>query len=210
MQTNQLRIIGGKWRGRKLTFPDSDGLRPTPNRVRETLFNWLSPYIVHARCLDLFAGSGALGFEALSRGAKFVCMIDNARVAVEQLKKNAALLSIPQAELQICRADILNEKSLPPGPFDIVFLDPPFHQDIPSRCCAHLKTQGILSAHALVYVEAEANIAQLPLLEGWQVMRHKIAGQVGGWLYMVVNSDNGIEQSKFRLSLPCGSADGGE
>lgn len=185
MQTNQLRIVGGKWRSRKLSFPNSEGLRPTPDRVRETLFNWLSPYIVGARCLDLFAGSGALGFEALSRGARFVCMVDSAAVVIEQLKKNAALLSIPQNEVLICRADALDSKNLPPGQFDIVFLDPPFHQDSVSHCCAYLKARDMLSAHALVYIEAKRDLTELTLPEGWQVIRHKVAGQVGSWLVAV-------------------------
>ncbi|MDF3054506.1 MAG: rsmD [Gammaproteobacteria bacterium] len=182
-QTNQLRIIGGKWRGRKLTFPDAEGLRPTPDRVRETLFNWLSPHIVGARCLDLFAGSGALGFEALSRGAHSVYMIDSAPTVVEHLKKNAAWLSIPSTDLQIYCADVLNEKNLPPGPFDIVFLDPPFHRNMATRCCTYLKALNMLSNHALVYLEAESELSQLPPTEEWEVVRHKTAGQVGSWLY---------------------------
>lgn len=181
-KTNQLRIIGGKWRSRKLIFPDSEALRPTPDRVRETLFNWLSPYIIGARCLDLFAGSGALGFEALSRGASSVCMIEKSPQIVEQLKKNAALLSLTKIALEIYCGDVFDEKNLPKGQFDIIFLDPPFHQNKIEKCCQLLKESDVLAERALIYIEAESELRELILPDGWEVIRHKVAGQVGSWL----------------------------
>lgn len=181
-QANQVRIIGGKWRSRKLIFPDSEGLRPTPDRIRETLFNWLSSYIVNARCLDLFAGSGALGFEALSRGASSVYMIEQSMQAVDQLKKNALLLSIPQSELQICCGDAFDERNLPQGQFDIVFLDPPFYQDMINKCCQLIKERGLFAENGLIYIEAESELKELTLPQGWEVIKHKVAGQVGSWL----------------------------
>jgi 16S rRNA (guanine966-N2)-methyltransferase len=181
-KSNQLRIIGGKWRSRKLSFPDVEGLRPTPNRVRETLFNWLAPYIVNAKCLDLFAGSGALGFEALSRGASAVYMIDNTLQVVNQLKKNAVLLSILQSELQICCGDVMSETNLPQGQFDIVFLDPPFYKDLVVPCCQLLNDKNLLAEGALLYIETESDLKELLLPEGWQVIKRKVVGQVGSWL----------------------------
>lgn len=180
--SNQVRIIGGRWRSRKLRFLAHEGLRPTTDAVRETLFNWLAPDIVGARCLDLFAGSGALGFEALSRGASFVCMVDKALSVVKQLQENAALLPAPSEALQLCCADAFNEKNSLPGPFDIVFLDPPFHQNLIPRCCAYLERRDLFSAGALAYIEAEREIRELPLPDDWEVLRHKVVGCIGSWL----------------------------
>ena len=122
MLNNQLRIIGGKWRGRKIKFPDIEGLRPTPDRVRETLFNWLSPVIIGAKCLDLFAGSGALGFEALSRGASKTVFVDSNNLVTQQLQYNQQLFQCSDIEIHKMSAEQYlqtTEKS-----FDIIFLDP--------------------------------------------------------------------------------------
>src|SRR5689334_13621175 len=123
MAQGNIRIIGGTWRGRKLLVPDVPHLRPTPDRVRETLFNWLAPVLPGAHCLDAFAGSGALGFEALSRGAAQVVMVDESPVVIKHLQAQAVILKTTQAE--IYRANVPQQLKKPAKPFDIVFLDPP-------------------------------------------------------------------------------------
>lgn len=175
---NQLRIIGGRWRSRRLAFPDVPGLRPTPDRVRETVFNWLQEVIAGARCLDLFAGSGALGFEAASRGAGEVVLVDREHKVVERLRENARLLGA--TSVQVVQTDALrylNEK--PAQPFDIVFLDPPFGHNVLAPACRALEANGWLRDQARVYMEAEKilNISDIPA--NWRILRSKIAGQVG-------------------------------
>lgn len=176
---NTLRIIGGTWRGRKLHFPAVDGLRPTPDRVRETLFNWLQPIIIGARCLDLFAGSGALGFEALSRGAAGVLMVERDGSAVEQLRENIAILKT--ADTQVIQRDalaFLNNGRGDAAPFDVVFLDPPYHQNLIDPCCASLEQHGWLAPHAHLYIETERSLAQLQLPASFTITRDKAAGEV--------------------------------
>ncbi len=175
---NTLRIIGGAWRGRKLHFPDVDGLRPTPDRVRETLFNWLQPLIVGARCLDLFAGSGALGFEALSRGAASVVLVERDATAVQQLRENLALLKTTAAQvLQRDTLEFLNGGCDATAAFDIVFLDPPFQKNLLDPCCAALEQHGWLTPHARVYLETERSLS-LRLPTSFTITRDKTAGQV--------------------------------
>lgn len=174
----RLRIIGGQWRGRRITFPDAPGVRPTPDRVRETVFNWLQPVIAGARCLDLFAGSGALGFEALSRGAAQVVLVDaDSRVAAHLREQGAVL----QAEgLEVVAAEALQYLDVPaPARFDIVFLDPPFGGGLLGPCCRILEAGGWLAAGARIYLEAEGSLQQLPLPDTWSLVRSKQAGQVG-------------------------------
>ncbi len=170
---NQLRIIGGQWRGRKLPFPPLAGLRPTPDRLRETLFNWLMPFIEGSRGLDGFAGSGALGIEALSRGAKTVTFVEQHPQASLQLQQNLDRL---QAQGVVIRGDFLDYLQQPPTPFDIVWLDPPFRQNYLSDCLARLDA-GWLVSNACVYVESERNFSPT-LPENWRVYREKYAGQI--------------------------------
>lgn len=174
---NQLRIIGGQWRGRRLSFPEVPGLRPTPDRVRETLFNWLAPLISGARCLDLFAGSGALGFEALSRGAAQVVLVDNQPEVIKQLKANLALLQAESAE--VIRAKAMAYLNGPALPFDVVFLDPPYQTDWLPSCIERLEQGGWLTAHAWIYLEAPAKAGLPTLPKNWRVVRSKTAGEVG-------------------------------
>ncbi len=172
-----LRIIGGQWRGRKLRFADVPGLRPTPDRVRETLFNWLLPYLPGARCLDLFAGSGALGLEAASRGAGQVVLLDRAPQVVALLKEHIHGLQAQGVTAQ--QADALHWLQGPPPaqPFDIVFLDPPFHQGLLAPCCQALEVAGWLAAEARIYLECERTL--VPDLPGnWVGYRSKQAGEV--------------------------------
>jgi 16S rRNA (guanine966-N2)-methyltransferase len=175
-RSNTLRIIGGEWRGRKLRFADGEGLRPTTDRVRETLFNWLVPLIHGARCLDLFAGSGALGFEALSRGAGEVIFVETNPAAIAALKENLALLGSENAE--VLRSDALNYLEGNSHKFDVVFLDPPFRRDLLQPALQLLVKKGWLAAGARVYLELESEqqLPELPL--GWEVLRSKQAGQV--------------------------------
>lgn len=174
---NQLRIIGGRWRGRKVTFAAVPGLRPTPDRVRETLFNWLQPVIDGAHCLDLFAGSGAMGLEALSRGAADVVMVDRDPSVVAALREQLERLGAGGARLVI--ADALAFLESPAEHFDIVFLDPPYGQNLLVPCCERLESGGWLAADAHIYLEQESSLALPPLPDGWQVLRSKRAGEVG-------------------------------
>ncbi|WJW75749.1 16S rRNA (guanine(966)-N(2))-methyltransferase RsmD [Thiohalobacter sp. IOR34] len=177
---NQLRIIGGEWRGRRLPFADVPGLRPTPDRVRETLFNWLTPRIHGAACLDLFAGSGALGFEAASRGAARVVLVERHPAAVACLRDNQQRLGCPRIE--VVAADALTYLQGEPQPFDGVFLDPPFGQDWLPRCLEAL-AGGWLAPRAWLYLEAERSLSSATLAAwlpaGFHLRRSKAAGQVG-------------------------------
>ena len=173
---NQLRIIGGQWRSRRLAFPDLPGLRPTPDRVRETLFNWLAPVLPGARCLDLFAGSGALGMEALSRGAAETVFVEHHPLAVRALRENLARLSAQGARVE--PSDALAWLCQPGTPFEIAFLDPPFGEGLLEPACALLEQGGWLTANAWIYLEAEANQPAPVLPADWMLHREKIAGTV--------------------------------
>jgi len=187
---NRLRIIGGEWRGRKLAFPPLAGLRPTPDRVRETLFNWLRDVIPGARCLDLFAGSGALGFEALSRGAAAAVLVDEQAQVVAQLREHVAVLHAAGAS--VIHADAFTFLRQPPTrSFDVVFLDPPFHDHVLGKCLALLAVPGWLAADAWIYVEAARDTPLPPLPADWEAMRAKQAGQVG---YHLIHCGGGAAQ----------------
>jgi len=179
-----IRIIAGKYRGRKLPVIDAEGLRPTTDRVKETLFNWLMPYINEATCLDCFAGSGSLGFEALSRGAKYVTFLELNQKVAQQLKQNIALVNITSAQvLQTDSLNFLNNTNSDLNKtIDLVFLDPPFRKGLLTQIGSKL-TQGWLADNALIYVESEAefNTSELPV--NWQLLKEKIAGQVAYRLY---------------------------
>lgn len=175
---NQVRIIGGSFRGRKLTFPEFQGLRPTPDRIRETLFNWLQGEIAGAMCLDLFSGSGALGFEALSRGAKHVVFVDAERQAVAQIKQNAEYLQVTNADFMFTKSEVYLEKITAKPMFDVVFCDPPFHQNLLSNSLSAIAESSILKANAKVYVEAEVPLNESELPDGWFVLKAKTAGKV--------------------------------
>jgi 16S rRNA (guanine966-N2)-methyltransferase len=158
-----------------LTFFPAPGLRPTPDRVRETLFNWLAPVIRESRCLDLFAGSGALGIEAASRGAADVVLVeDNPRV-VECLREQLRIFKATQ--VQAVQANVLSYLATAPRVFDIVFLDPPFRAGRLPECVHLLETNGWLAAEAWIYLEAEHGLV-LDLPEHWELYRSRQAGQV--------------------------------
>ena len=172
----RLRIVGGEWRGRRLSVLDQPGLRPTPDRVRETLFNWLAPLIKGAWCLDLFAGTGALGFEAAWRGADRVVMIEKLANVVRVLHENRLLLDARQIE--VIHADASPWLAGQAEPFNLVFLDPPFTEDLLGPSCAALAQGGWLARGARVYLEASATTGFPLLPEGWRLVRAKQAGQV--------------------------------
>ena len=175
--SNQLRIIGGQWRGRKLRFADGRGLRPTPDRVRETLFNWLMPYLPGAHCLDLFTGSGALGLEALSRGAAEVVMIDNNAKVISQIQENISILQSSNAK--VSQADGIKWLAQPAHQaFDVVFLDPPYEDKVLPECINLLEDGDWLNDEAWIYIElpSKEDVPELP--GSWQWHRNKQAGQV--------------------------------
>jgi len=179
----EVRIIGGTHRGRRVRFPLLPGLRPTGDRVKETLFNWLQPRIAGADCLDLFAGSGSLGLEAASRGAGSVLMLERADEAVRQLCANVAALGLDRARVE--RGDALAWLDRPAVErFDLVFLDPPFDQPVLGAACRLLTQRGWLTGDALVYVETAADDLP-PLPKGWSPWREKRAGQVAYRLFQV-------------------------
>jgi 16S rRNA (guanine966-N2)-methyltransferase len=168
--SNRLRIIGGRWRSRVITFPDGAGLRPTHDRIRETVFNWLAPVMAGAACLDAFAGSGALGFEALSRDAKSACFVESNGLAVASLKEN--IVSLKAADADIIKGDFFAERdALSLKAFDVVFLDPPYHQGLLQKAFDHVLS--CLSVEAWVYWEQGIEEPELVLPEGFEHYRQK-------------------------------------
>ncbi len=177
-QAGRLRIVAGIWRSRLLDIADVEGLRPTSERIRETLFNWLTPHLQGARCLDLFAGTGALGLEALSRGARSVVFIERSGVAAQQLEKNIEVVGAAAAAkvLRGNAIDFLRQHDT--GPFDIVFVDPPFAADLLGETCRLLDEGNLLAEGAQVYLEQERSAAEPELPPGWQMKKNKTAGNV--------------------------------
>lgn len=172
----EVRIIGGQWRGRKLMVPDLPGLRPTPDRVRETLFNWLMMLIPGAHCLDPFAGSGVLGFEALSRGAASVVMIDQSKEVTQLLQQESKRFN--SENLEIYCATMPQNLKKPKNPFDIVFLDPPYQENLLLPMCFYLQENGFLSSKAHIYLESKEIITDAMLPKNWKILKSKKAGQV--------------------------------
>lgn len=182
---NLLRIVGGRWRSRRIRFGDGEGLRPTPDRVRETLFNWLQFEIGGAVCLDAFAGSGALGLEALSRGAARVVMIEQSRAQHALLQ--AAAQELGASEAQIVHGDALALLASVPAwapahGFDGVFLDPPFHKGLLPQVCALLHERALLRPEAFVYIESEQDWEALGLPPEFERSKETRAGLVNAWL----------------------------
>lgn len=176
MKPGRVRIIAGKLRGRQLKVISEMGLRPTPDRVRETVFNWLNDVIPGAYCLDMYCGSGALGFEALSRGAKAAVMVDQSPQVVSLLTEEKKILGVENANIYCAR--------LPEGllsaaqPFDIVFIDPPYQQNLLLPSCQKLENENFLAASAYIYLEAERLIEDNELPNHWRLLKSKQAGQV--------------------------------
>jgi len=175
-----IRIIAGQHRGRKLPVLMADGLRPTTDRVKETVFNWLMPYIQDATCLDCFAGSGGLGFEALSRGAKTVTFVELNKAAAQQLSANKALLHASNIEIHVTNA--INFLQQTQQKFSLVFIDPPFRKGLAQQAAEAISQHG-LTENALIYVEMEVDNNTQVMPKNWQLLKEKVAGQVVYRLY---------------------------
>jgi len=191
---SSVRIIAGRWGGRKLRFL-SDGVRPTGDRIRETLFNWLAPCLPGARCLDLFAGTGVLGLEALSRGAAAAVLVERNRAVADEIAEQITLLEADGAEL-VC-ADARRFNLAARGPFDVVFLDPPFDAadageglDL-ADLCTLLETSGALANPCRIYLEMDRDQALPSLPPNWRITREKTAGKVRYALAERVATDKG-------------------
>lgn len=169
-----LRIIGGDWRGRRLEFPSSPNLRPTGDRIRETLFNWLAAEVSGSRCLDLFAGSGALGLEALSRGARHCTFLETSSAAIEGINAHLSLLNA------VDRGRVINTNALSwrDDPFDIVFVDPPFSDNLAIDSLKHLINNQLLTESALVYLEVASTASLEDLPPALSIIRDKQSGAV--------------------------------
>lgn len=173
---SRLRIIGGKWRSRMLPIADAEGLRPTTDRVRETLFNWLQPSIYGAKVLDLFAGSGALGFEALSREAESAVLIEKNKQAAKNLNDNAKTLDANNAK--IWHTDALQWLTTCEETFTLIFLDPPFNKGLLPTCIELIDKKGLAENNGWVYIESESELSELPIPKHWHLYREKKAGMV--------------------------------
>jgi 16S rRNA (guanine966-N2)-methyltransferase len=185
---NAVRIIGGKWRGRRLHFQETAGLRPTKDMVRETVFNWLSPALPAATVLDLFAGSGALGFEALSRGARYALFIDQSKKVIANLREISALLHADNADflwalmprdfkkISTFLRQIMHNADMK---FNLIFLDPPFHKNLIAPTCALLSASDLVTSDALIYLEAERDLIFSEVIpQNWQIIKHKFSGDI--------------------------------
>lgn len=168
---SQLRIIGGQWRSRRLPILNASGLRPTPDRVRETLFNWLQFEVQGSRCLDLFAGSGALGLEACSRGANEIILVEKDKKVAQQLQSNLQQLNADLANIKIINDDALRYLEREKEPFDIIFLDPPFRKQLLPNILDIIQTQQLLKSGGWLYLEFEQTLELS--LEQWGITIHR-------------------------------------
>jgi len=178
-----LRIIGGQYRGRRIRFPEAPGLRPTGDRMRETVFNWLREIVLDARCLDLFAGSGALGLEALSRGAAFVHFNDYYRPAVQAISETLQTFQIHSAKISALPWQKVLD--ITTKPFDLVFIDPPFSKNLWQSIAEKLAQKNVLSPSAHIYLEMPKTQPELLLPANWKCIRHRTAGEVGYFLFHI-------------------------
>ncbi len=185
-QPGRLRIVAGKWRSRLLDIAEVPGLRPTSERVRETLFNWLAPSIQGARCLDLFAGTGALGFEAMSRGATEVVFVENSRRAIKAIEKSTKILDAAGVVVH-CGDATEYLRDARPASFDIIFLDPPFADDSLEALCRQIDDRGILAPGGRIYLEQDRAKPETELPDRWRILRNKTAGNVR---YMLVEIED--------------------
>lgn len=183
-QEQSVRIIAGEWRGRRVAFPSVEGLRPSTDRVRETLFNWLMFHTTGARCLDLFCGSGVLGLEALSRGASSLVAVDTSGEVVKQLKENLRILKSDQAQVWHMDALACLDQLSPELPFDLVFIDPPFRKGLLGAVLERLIQRNLLADRARVYVECEKELSNLALPCGLVKIKEQVAGQVAYRLFV--------------------------
>jgi len=191
--TSQVRIIAGRWRGRKIQFPNNLSIRPTPDRVRETLFNWLSPYLVanrHVRALDLFAGSGVLGFEALSRGATNIIFVDSEKSIIKNLIAQHQIFKIDTdigkncAEYKHRDAHVFLKAEN--NKFDLVFVDPPYRQNLIATTIQLLVEHDVMNKDGLIYIEMAKDESAPGIPEDWTLIKSKVMSQVASYLYQIV------------------------
>ena len=182
MKAGKIRIIGGRWRRRLLTFPGVGALRPTPDAVRETVFNWLAPYIYRRVCLDLYAGSGALGFEAVSRGAASAVLVEKNLKVAHALRQNQQIIDTEhQLKVTVCAA--LNYLATTKSRFDLIFLDPPFRSDELEKACYQLQKHGLIAPDGLIYLEHASDRKLVYLPETWRELKRARRGSVCYTLY---------------------------
>jgi len=173
----QVRIIGGQWRSRRLRFPQIEGLRPSPDAVRETLFNWLQQDISGSRCLDLYAGSGALGFEAASRNASSVTMVEKNPAVIRQLRRNCDLLNAVKV-IEIIQSAAEGYLKTCESSFDIIFMDPPFGSKDLEKICVAIVESSVIAPDTLIYIESARSTEPLPIPSSWHIIRQKTRGLV--------------------------------
>lgn len=183
LKTGFIRLISGKWRGKKLPVKDKEGLRPTTDRTKETLFNWLMHDIRDANCLDCFSGSGSLAFEALSRYAKSALLLERDKQVAQQLRENLNALKVDNAAVVETDSISYLQQSAAQQ-FDIVFVDPPFNKDLVPQCCKALEENGYLTEDALIYIEMEVQASATELPSNWRRLKEKRTGQVAYQLYL--------------------------
>lgn len=185
----EIRLIGGQWRGRRLKVHDKEGLRPTTDRLKETLFNWLMTDVRNANVLDAFAGAGSLGFEAASRGAVAVTCIEKNKQAAQQLKENCQVLNA-SAQITVKQGDFFQQVRQLNGPFNLVFVDPPFHKNLVEPALMSLLDNDLLAAGTMLYIEQEQgagfNLANSELQHRFVLTKQKDAGQVNAQLFEFV------------------------
>lgn len=198
---NRIRIIAGRLRGRFVTFSDHDGLRPTGDRLRETLFSWLQPFLHGSHCLDMFAGSGVLGFESISRGADSAVLFEKSAAVVAALEENAVSLDLKSSKI-VC-SDSLNGNKISDycgaNKIDIAFIDPPFGENLQQRAVDTLHASGVLAVGALVAVENDKRKSSLVLPAGWSQVREKFAGEVH---LQLLRSNDGLQSAQGACNDP--------
>lgn len=173
-----IRIISGQWKGRKLPVLAAEGLRPTTDRTKETLFNWLMPYIKDRHCLDLFAGSGSLGFEALSRYASSVVFVEKHKQAAETLRQNLQLLKTSSPLTQVILGDATEIVTRLDRQFDLIFLDPPFHQNLLPGIVEKLLAHQLLNLGCLIYIETEISHTDIRIPQEWRLLKQSQTKQL--------------------------------
>ncbi|MFT4994775.1 MAG: 16S rRNA (guanine966-N2)-methyltransferase [Paraglaciecola sp.] len=182
-----IRIISGQWRGRKLPVLDAQGLRPTTDRNKETLFNWLMPTIANSRCLDAFAGSGGLGFEALSRYAAKVTFIELDKKVAHNLQSNLQMLQVPAEKAQLLIGDSIKVLQQLVEPFDVIFLDPPFGRNLLNHTIGQIVTGSLLKPNGLIYIECEGQGGNYIVPENWSCIKEQKSSQIISRLYQRLN-----------------------
>lgn len=183
--SGSIRIISGRWRGTKLPVVNVQGLRPTTDRNKETLFNWLMPFVNSAQCLDVFAGSGGLGFEALSRYAKNVVFIELDKAAANQIQQNLVKLKVGVEQAKVLHGNALQLLSKFELQFDLIFLDPPFHQGLLPDAIRLIQEHKLLAPSGILYIESEIQVADYVVPEDWHLLKERLSSQLCSRLYQV-------------------------